>query len=238
MSPSPTIADALAGADYIPSMCVRQKTALVAGAAGKLGERILARLLSSPEYRCVYALASNSMLSTEPKLTALLGKDWNFPIDDVIAVAGDEAGALPLSSRRRTEVFSILQSHEVMPLARQAHANGTTRFMAITPVNVLMQPAALYGGLANIMEAELHQLKFASLILVRPSSNELRRSQQGITKRLVNLLINTLTGLMAGKRHAPLSVDDTARAIVHALQDAEKGLKIIETDHLHGLLTS
>lgn len=236
MSVPPTVADALAGARYAPASAAG-KTALVAGASSRLGERILARLLSSPAYRRVYVLAANPMPSSEPKLTALPAAEWDVPIDDVIAVVDAAAGGPALSARQRSAVFTGLPLQELMPLARSARLKGTSRFMAVTPINVLAQPAALYGGLANLMETELHQLDFAALFLVRPSDRELRSRRRGIVKRLTGMLIDTAGSLMAGKRHAPLSIDDSARAIVRALQEESgRKLTIIETDHLHGLL--
>jgi|GEM_PF-2938878 len=46
------LSGALAGARHATSAPVPNKTALVAGAAGKLGERILARFLASPGMNC------------------------------------------------------------------------------------------------------------------------------------------------------------------------------------------
>lgn len=239
MSVPPTVADALAGARYAPASAAG-KTALVAGASSKLGERVLGRLLSSPAYRRVYALAANPMPSSEPKLMALSVAEWDFPIDDVIAVVDAAAGGPAFSARQRSAAFTGLPLQELMPLARSARLKGAPCFMAVTPINVLAQPAALYGGLANLMEAELHQLGFASLFPVRPSDRELHRRRRGIVKRLIGVLADTTGSLMAGQRHAPLSVDDTARAIVRALQEepGKRKLTIIETDHLHGLLGS
>jgi hypothetical protein len=87
-----------------------------------------------------------------------------------------------------------------------------------------------------LTEAELHQIGFESLLLVRPSDAALRQRQSGIGKRLIGMLVNTAAGLMVGTRHAPLSIDDTARAIVRATGEQRGGLRIIESDHLHALL--
>jgi len=235
MSVPVTVADALAGARYAPSQHAG-KTALIAGAAHKLGEQVLNRLLSNPAYRRVYVLASNSLPSTEPKLTALQATDWNFQIDDVIAVVSEEVREPAYVARQRTAVFTPLLIQELMALARLARAKGAMRFMSITPINVLMQPAALHGGLASLMESELHQLGFSSLFLVRPSDRELCKKRLGIAERLLGLLIDTASGLMAGHRHRSLSIEDMARAVTLALQEDEGGLKIIEIDHLHTLL--
>ncbi|MDB5764235.1 MAG: hypothetical protein JWQ21_3230 [Herminiimonas sp.] len=238
MKSTPTVADALAGAQYRASTRTSHKTILIAGAAGKLGERILARVLGAPDYRRIYALASAPMASTEEKLTALTQTEWNFHVDDVIAVVGDDNKNAVLPARKRTEVFSSLFPGEVASLAHHAKSVGVSRFMLVTPTNVLSQPAAVYAQLANLMEAELHRIGFESLLLVRPSDHEIRQRQRGFARRLMSLVIDTATGLMVGLKHTPLSIEDTARAAVYAMQDSARGLTIIETDRLHRLLKS
>lgn len=65
MKPAPTVADALAGARYQAPRPNNQKTVLLAGAAGRLGERILARVLGAQEYQRIFVLASEEMRSTD-----------------------------------------------------------------------------------------------------------------------------------------------------------------------------
>jgi hypothetical protein len=232
----PTVADALAGARYQTPAAHLLKTALLVGAVGRLGERILARLLATPEYRYVYVMAEYAMPSTEPKLRPLTTNEWTFRVDHVIALIGEHAGSGIAGSRNRTEVFSALGPNEILPLAQQAKLLGATSFTLVTPIDIFSQPAALYAQLANLTEAELHQIGFESLLLVRPSDAVLRQRQSGIGKRLIGMLVNTAAGLMVGTRHAPLSMDDTARAIVRATCEQYSGLRIIESDHLHALL--
>jgi hypothetical protein len=231
----PTVADALAGARYPVPVQPDRKSVLVAGASGRLGERVLARVLGTLQYHRIYVLASEAMPSTEAKLTALRQSDWTFRADHVIAVISEE-NKKRLPARSRTEVFSMLTADQVVPLACHAKSLGVSRFMLVTPTNILSQPSAVYAQLANLMEAELHRIGFDSLLLVRPSDHEIRQRQRGLAMRLPGLLIDTITGLMSGARHAPLSIEDTARAAVRAMQDSALGLSILEPDRLHQLL--
>lgn len=233
MPAAPTVADALAGARYRAPSDAGRKTVLVAGAANRLGERVVTRVLATSEYQRIYVLACNSMPSTEPKLVALMQAEWACRVDHVIAVVGAPvvAGAMP--HRKRTDIFAALTLDEVLPLARQAKELGVKRFMLVTPTDVLGQPSAVYAQLANAMEFELHQMDFESLLIVRPSDYELRRRQSGFAMRMMALVADTARGLLNGLRHTPLTQEDTARAIVHALLDSAQGLHIIETDGLH-----
>lgn len=234
----PTVADALAGARYQAPRQSEMKSVLIAGAAGRLGERILARVLGAPHYERIYVLASEAMASTEAKLTALRQSDWDSQVDHVIAVISEHDNCVALPARNRTEVFSALTAEQVLPLALQAKSLGASRFMLVTPTNILSQPSAVYAQLANLMEAELHRIGFDALLLMRPSDREIRLRQQGLPMRLLSLLIDTVTGLMVGTRHTPLSIENTARAAVRAMQDSGHGLSILEPDRLHQFINS
>jgi uncharacterized protein YbjT (DUF2867 family) len=236
MKPAPTVTDALAGARYQAPDKASKKTILLAGAAGRLGERILGRLLAAQEYQRIYVLASEPMRSTEAKLTALTHEEWNHHIDHVIAVVSEGTRDAPIQIRKRTEVFSSLSPDSVLPLAQHAKSLSASRFMLVTPTNVLSQPAAVYAQLANLMESDLHQLGFESLLLVRPSDYEIRLQRSSFAIRLMRLLADTASGLMAGLKHTPLSLDNTARAVVRVIADSPSGLTIIERDRLHEIL--
>ncbi|MDB5842260.1 MAG: hypothetical protein JWQ23_4212 [Herminiimonas sp.] len=238
MKPAPTVADAIAGARHQPAIARRGKSVLVAGAAGRLGERVLARVLGSPDYERIYVLAAITMPSTEKKLIAVTQPGWTFPVDHVIAVVGDEGAEQVLPRRKRTEVFDALAASQVVPLAHQARANGAARFMLVTPTNILSQPSALHGQVATLMDAELNAMGFESLLLVRPSDHETRRRGAGFAKRFLGLIIDTAAGLMAGTKYMPLSIEDTARAAVRAIEESGDGLVVIETDRLQYLLKS
>lgn len=235
---SPSLQDALAGARYSPPLTAQSKSVLVAGAAGRLGERILTRLLGASEYSRVFVLASDTVPSTEAKLTAVTQSNWAHRVDHVIAVVGEHVDEVPGVRRKRTDIFSALTVDDVLPLALQAKALGIRSFMLVTPTDVLSQPSAIYAQLSNLMESELHQIGFDSLVLVRPSNHELRRRRGSIATRLIALVVDTASGLMVGLKHTPLSLEDTARGVVRAMLDSVEGLNIIETDRLHAILRS
>jgi hypothetical protein len=232
-----TVADALAGARYQAPAPQRTRTVLVAGAAGRLGERVLAHVLACRDYRHIYVLASEPLRSTENRLQAVSASHWNTRVDDVIAIVGEhETASLPAAPRKRTGIFSMLTADDVPSLAQQAEMLGVARFMLVTPTDVLSQPAAIYAQLANLMEESLHRLRFESLLLVRPSDQEIRSRRAGMAQRFWGLLASTAAGFMVGQRHMPLSIENTARAVVLAMLGGRPGLTIIEMDRLHQLL--
>jgi hypothetical protein len=234
----PSVADALAGAQFQALAQAKRPTVLIAGADSRLGERILERLLGSGDYSRIHVLAADAMRSTESRLTALTFDEWTTRVDHVIAVIDDrDSGHAHLMPRKRTEIFSSLAIDNVPELARRAEALGVARFMLVTPTDPWSRPAAMYAQLDNVMEAELNRLRFESLLLVRPAHHDMRRRSGHFGERFLKLLLDTMKGLMAGK-HPPMTLDNTAQAIVRAMFESPAGLTILETERLHELLKS
>jgi hypothetical protein len=228
----PSVADALAGAQFQALAPAKRPAVLIAGADSRLGERILERLLGSGEYSRIHVLASDAMRSTESRLAALTLDQWTTRVDHVIAVIDDrDPGSAHLMPRKRTEIFSSLSADDVPELARRAESLGVARFMLVTPTDPWSRPAAMYAQLANVMEAELNRLRFESLLLVRPSHHGGWQRRSHLAQRFLGLLIDTLKGLMVGK-HPPMSLDKTAEAMVRAMFESPPGLTILETERL------
>jgi len=232
----PSVADVLAGAQFQPPAQSKRPTVLVAGASSRLGERILERLLGSGEYSSIHVLTADAMRSTESRLIALTLSEWTSRVDHVIAVIDDrDPGFAHPIPRKRTEIFSSLAIDDVPTLARHAEALGVARFMLVTPVDPWSRPAAMYAQLSNVMEAELNQRRFESLLLVRPAQHGSGQRKGQLAQRFLALLIDTMKNLMAGK-HPPMSLDNTAKAIVKAIFQSPAGLSIVETERLHEFL--
>lgn len=232
----PSVNDALAGARFQAPAQAKRPTVLLAGADSRLGERILERLLGSGEYSQIYVLAVDTIRSTEKHLNAILLDDWTVCVDHVIAVINDrDPGSVHPISRKRTEIFSSLAVGDVPELARRAEALGTSRFMLVTPIDPWSRPAAMYAQLANVMEAELHRLRFETLLLVRPAQHSRRDRHGHFAQRFFGLIVDTMKSLMVGK-HPPMSLDNTAQVIVRAMFESPAGLTILETERLHEFL--
>lgn len=175
---------------------------------------------------------SDAMPSTEAKLTALRQSEWTETVDDVIAVVGEHESNTAPSVSGRTGIFSTLTAEQIIPLARRAKSLSVSRFMLVTPTNSLFRPSALHAQLSNLMEADLYEVGFEALLLVRPSDHENRQRRADLPARVLGLLVDTVTGLMAGARHAPLPIESIAQAAVRALRDSGPGLSILEPDRL------
>jgi hypothetical protein len=203
-----------------------RRTALLMGAGGRLGERMLDQLLGQPAYDKVYAWSRQPVSGTVLKLVCVETPDA-LRADDVYCVVGIGDDHL-----RRTEVYHTVAETEVLDLARRVLANGAQRFILVTPISAFSQPAALHNKLQNIAELELAALPFEVLLVVRPSTWGMARPQEGWFARMVRGAIDQITNSMAGKRNMPMTAQRVAEVTVAKAVHASRGLTILEPDQL------
>jgi hypothetical protein len=204
-----------------------RRTALVLGAGGRLGERVLDQVLGQEAYERVFVWARQVVNGTVLKLLAV-EDPGALHVDDVYCVVGREGGSA------RTDVFHTVAEHEILALARTVLAAGAKRFVMLTPVSAFSQPAAMYRQLQNVEELELAALPFDSLVIVRPSSWGMGRRDEGWFARIMRGAIDQIAYTMAGKKHVPMTAQKVAEISVTQAMAAPAGLTIIEPDQLHG----
>lgn len=203
-----------------------RRTALLMGAGGRLGERMLDQLLGQPAYDKVYAWSRQPVSGTVLKLVSVETPDA-LRADDVYCVVGHADDHL-----RRTEAYQTVAEEDVLALAQRVLANGAQRFILVTPVSAFSQPAALHNKLQNVAELELAALPFESLLVVRPSTWGMGRSQEGWFSRMVRGAIDQITNTMVGKRNMPMTAQRVAEVTVAHAVNARRGVTILEPDQL------
>lgn len=205
---------------------VPRRTALLMGAGGRLGERMLDQLLGQTAYDKVFAWSRQPVSGTVLKLVCVESPD-TLRADDVYCVVGSTDDHL-----RRTEVYQTVNEDAILGLAQRVLANGAQRFILVTPISAFSQPSALHNKLQNVAELELAALPFETLLVVRPSTWGMGRQQEGWFARLVRGAIDQITYTMAGKRNMPMTAQRVAEVTVAQAVAAGRGLMILEPDQL------
>lgn len=195
------------------------RTAISIGNAGALGEAVLARLLSAPQYRHVHVATTLPLRTTAPRLIALDYSTLSTPpawqpvsnnhaaISDAVMIAGGRH-----SYFRRDDAFPILTESEVISLARNARANRCTRLMVIAPMDAWT--AMTLSSIAHFdeLEREIGAMGFETLIVVRPTANEARKPAGNWLDRIANGLMSTVTQYMISASRQPQRAQVVAEA--------------------------
>lgn len=192
-------------------------TAVLLGASGATGQRLLPLLLADPRYGKVLILGRRETGVRHPKLEQrvvdfddLAAAFKDLRVDDAyctfgttIKIAGSEAA------------MTRIDHDFVLAFARAAIAAGATRFAYLSAANANAGSPVFYARLKGRTEEELKTLGFADLAIFRPgmivAERADRRWAESMLFPLLPLLDRAMTGTFAKYRSIP--VDTLASAI-------------------------
>jgi uncharacterized protein YbjT (DUF2867 family) len=217
------------------------RRALIAGATGLVGSRVLALLRTSPAYAEVHALVRRPLPVTlrgpidgpGARLVehvadfASLARLPGFPsVDDVYCCLGTTIRAA--GSRR---AFRDLDFDAVVALARLARRHGATRLAFVSAIGADPDSTLFYSRVKGDAEAALAKLGYVSLTLLRPSLLDGSRAEWRTGERIALAFTRAAAGLIPA-RWRPVPADAVAACMVDSVLRGAPGLRIVESDRI------
>jgi uncharacterized protein YbjT (DUF2867 family) len=217
-----------------------RRRALIAGATGLVGARLLAHLLASPAYATVHALLrrdlpahqrpapGGSVTLVEHRVDFdAIGRAADFPaVDDVYLTLGTT-----IRAAGSQQAFRRVDFDAVVGIARRARRLGASRCVLVSAIGADPGARVFYSRVKGEAEAALAQLDYPSLTVLRPSLLDGDRTESRPGERLALVVSRPLAGLIPA-RWRPVSVDAVAMCMLEACLRGESGLRIIESDRI------
>jgi len=208
------------------------RRALIAGATGLVGARLLEGLLADRAYATVRALARRPLALTHRKLVVDVIDFDRLPelrmprVDDVfcclgttIAVAGSRAA------------FRRVDFDYPLAIARTALAAGARQFLFVSAMGADPRSAVFYSRVKGELEEAVAALGYRSAIAFRPSLLAGDREQRRFGERAAIALLQPLRFLVP-RKYRPVAADAVARAMLRSAQRSPAGFTVIESDAL------
>ena len=206
------------------------RIALVAGATGLVGSKLVRQLLERPEYDQVRVLGrrpppfdAGQLRFIASDFSRLEDLDVELKVDDVfcclgttIKVAGSQAA------------FERVDYHMVVDLARAAHKAGAKRFLVVSAMGASEKSAVFYSRVKGRMEKAVRELPFEAVHIVRPSLLMGERKDVRPGEVLGQIVAPWLAPLMVGplKAYRPVKADDVASALVQLALKGGQGAQV------------
>ena len=214
-------------------MAEAARTALVAGAVGRLGEALLNRVLASGDYRTVVALAQAPMALGVRGLA--LASLVDLPrLDDVFLLPSDSRDPAVRSFHGRDAPFVQVDASQVEAIAQAACQAGARRLVLVAPTPVWQQMGGLHGGLSGQAELALAALPLSSLTVLRPVAASASRAS-GLVER-VAAFYTSLQLLAMPRSMEIIPSEKLARCALAAMRRAGDGVRIFGADRISSLL--
>jgi len=214
------------------------RRALIAGATGLVGSRLLGMVRADPAYSQVDLLLRRPLpeaLRAGPPGGAEVHEHvvelgglarWPaFPaVDDVYVCLGTT-----IRAAGSQEAFRRVDFDAVVSIARIAQRRGATRLALVSALGADARSRVFYNRVKGEVEAELARLDYGSLTVVRPSLLDGARAESRPGERFALAVARPAARLIPA-RWRPIRAETVARCMLDAVLRGEPGLRILESD--------
>jgi hypothetical protein len=202
------------------------RAALALGTTGALGEELLATLVASPDYRVVHVAMKQMIASSTPKY-----RPWQVGSSPI---AADDAYLCVTDPRRssRADRRWLFDAAHVLEGARLAQEAGVRRLVLVAPLSALLQMNATSHALSSESELALLDMRFETLVIVRPTRDDTANEGGALLGRTVRAFGKMALDIMLPTHVQALRPQTAALAILTAVQRCPPGVHVISAREL------
>lgn len=208
------------------------RSAIVAGASGLVGERVLRRLLAGGVYDRVVALVRGPLNLSHKRLEQRtvdyqrLGRMSAFPrAEDVFCCLGTT-----IRNAGSPEAFRKVDVEYVVGLAGASARTGSSQFLLVSSVGADALSRNFYLRCKGEAENAIRTLPFRGVQIFRPSfligHRRERRPGEAVATAAARLVSAAMVG--PARRYRPVRADDLAKAMVAVATDSPPGVHVYE----------
>ncbi|HEX2081320.1 MAG TPA: NAD(P)H-binding protein [Longimicrobium sp.] len=211
-------------------------SALLLGATGLVGGRVLDLLLDDPAFGRVVVLGRRTVDREHPGLeqhAADLGRVEEhadlFRVDDVFCCLGTT-----IRTAGSQEAFRRVDHDYVVDSARVAAAAGARRYLLVTAAGADRRSRFFYNRVKGDAEEGVRAQPFEGVVILRPSlilgPRAERRPAEALAQRVAPALAPLLVGPL--RRYRAVEADAVARAMVRLAKERPRGVRVVENDEI------
>lgn len=212
----------------------QQKTIIILGASGLVGQQLLTQALGDERIGRVIA-PSRRPLPAHPKLLNPIVDFECLPATKEYWQADAILCALGTTMRLAGSqiAFRRVDHDYVLNAAKLAHDAGTGCFVLNSSTGSKPDAGSFYLRVKAETERDLANLQFPSLVIVRPSLLDGGARPTPRTGETIGIFLGKLFGLLLPKRLQPVTTAKVATAMLDAGLTAESGIHFVESEQLH-----
>lgn len=211
------------------------RVAVLAGAAGLVGNECLRMLVRSEDYHPVIAFVRRPLEFTHPKLRQIIVDFANLPRLPEFADA-DIFSALGTTMKQAgsRDAFRKVDYGVSLSFATLAAQGGARQFVLVSSISADAHSSTFYLRVKGELEDALRPLPFRSLHIFRPSlilGDHLGRlTGERVGVAVAKALDFAFVGKL--KKFSAVDADDVAAAMINVARRAEAGVHIYEYEQI------
>jgi len=206
------------------------RSAIVVGATGLVGSKLVDVLLADPEIGVVHVLVRRPLARTDPRLrprlvdfAQLAAIDWPAA-DDVYCCLGTTIGVA--GSR---EAFRKVDYDYPLAVARGTLERGAQQFLFVSAMGADAHSSVFYSQVKGELEAAAAALGFHATIAFRPSLLAGDRAQFRFGERVALMVLQPARWLVP-RKYRPVAALAVARAMADFGKRSLAGFHVVPSD--------
>ncbi len=221
-------------AEKLQSLMPTNKTLLIFGATGMVGQQLLLQALASDKVHRVIA-PTRKTLPEHPKLVNPVIDFEQLPIDATWWKADAILSALGTTIKQAgsKDKFRAVDYYYVMKFALLAKQAGTPCFILNSSLGANPTAKSFYLQVKGELERDIEKLQFESFAIIRPSLLDAGQRPEARIGEEIGLWFGKKLSLLIPKRYQPIATENVAYAMLNAALTAKPGVEIIESEQLH-----
>jgi len=211
------------------------RSALLVGATGLVGSRLLTRLIAHPEYERVTAWVRRPV-SLEIHKFAQVAVDFERLQEHAHDVSAEDvyvALGTTIKTAGSQEAFRRVDHDYPLELARIALRQGAKRFLMVTALGADAQSRVFYNRVKGEVETDIRTLGLPKVWFFRPSLLIGNRVESRSGERVGVAVGKVIAPLLVGplRRYRPVAADAVAAAMIYAAtRDVQSG--VVESEEI------
>lgn len=213
-----------------------EKTAILFGASGLIGESLLKQLLDSPDYKEVLIVLRKKIDLQHAKLKQLL-VDFDRLDDYKDQLYGEVVFCCLGSTKSKTPNLSQYKKIDYQyPLdaARITQSNGANQYHLVSAIGANPDSNVFYSRTKGELERDLKSVSFESLYIYRPSLLDGKRKEKRIAESVMIRIMRVINPLLNGKlkKYRSIKIEDVAAAMLKKSITSSKGIFIYPSNQI------
>jgi uncharacterized protein YbjT (DUF2867 family) len=212
------------------------KIAIITGASGLIGSKLLNILIESREYDTVVSLARKRLQKRHPKLVQEI---VNFGEADsyLSFIKGDALFCCLGTTQKQTpneEDYYKIDHDYPVDLARAALKNGVPEFHFVSAIGADASSSNFYLKTKGEAERDLKEIGLPSLHIYEPSLLTGRKRKRRIGERIATVVMKLINPLLIGGLKKYQSIDGAivAKAMFNQSLKEKKGVFVYTTERI------
>jgi uncharacterized protein YbjT (DUF2867 family) len=212
------------------------KTALIAGATGLVGSKLLKLLIENPAFTKIHVLTRKPVNTASPKVVEHLIEFENLrefnpgsTIDHVFCTLGTT-----IKKAKTKENFRKVDYDYVVNLAQKSLNLKATKFLVVSSLGANAKSGIFYSRVKGEMERALQALDLPHLFIFRPSLLMGDRQENRAGEKTAITVYKVLDPLFIGKlkKYKGVRIEKVAKAMIGTALSNEQKFQILESDEI------